>query len=259
MKIVSIGAGNLSACLSKTLQNAGFEIAQIYSRTEASAKELANSIQAPYTTDMDSIVVDASLYVISVSDDAIESIAEKLSFTDGLVVHTAGSVPMDVFAGKMKNYGVLYPLQTFSKFRAVNFSDVPVFIEANTPENQQVLRMVAQTVSHNVYDASSSERMQLHLAAVFGCNFVNHLYHLSAQIVQQAGFDFSVLFPLILETAQKALVSENPKKVQTGPAARNDRNVMCKQLELLSPHPEWREIYAKLSENIQKEKKNEID
>jgi len=254
MKVVSIGAGNLSVHLSKALQNAGFEMVQVFSRTETSAKELAGLLQAPYTTDIESIADDASLYMISVSDDAIEYLCERLPLTDGLVIHTAGSVPMDVFAGRFKKYGVMYPLQTFSKLRPVDFSDVPVFIEANTHDNLQTLRQVAEAISRKVYEASSAERMKLHLAAVFGCNFINHLYLLSAQIARQSGFDFSVLSPLILETTHKALITENPKEAQTGPALRNDRKVMQKHIELLSSHPEWREIYVKLSENIRKVK-----
>jgi predicted short-subunit dehydrogenase-like oxidoreductase (DUF2520 family) len=208
---------------------------------------------------MGCITGDASLYIISVSDDAIEPLAESLTTTDKLVVHTAGSVPMNVFTGKLKNYGVLYPLQTFSKSRPVNFSDIPVFLEANTQDNLQKIRMVAQAISQKVYDASSDERMQLHLAAVFGCNFVNHLYHLATQIARQAGFDFGILSPLILETAQKALASGNPKEVQTGPAARNDLQVIHKHLELLASHPQWNSIYTLISENIRKEKTDEID
>ena len=117
--------------------------------------------------------------------------------------------------------------------------------------------MVAEAVSRKVYQASSVERMQLHLAAVFGCNFVNHLCHISAQIAQQAGFDFEALSPLILETIRKAIVSGNPGTVQTGPAVRGDHEVMRKQMELLAAHPEWQAIYATLSENIGKMKTEE--
>ena len=192
-----------------------------------------------------------SIYIISVSDGAIEGISEKLSIK-GLVVHTAGSVPMDVFASKIKNYGVLYPLQTFSRLRQVSFSDIPIFLEANTSENLQLLRTVAEAISNKVYQASSAERMQIHLAAVFGCNFVNHIYHLSSQIVQQAGFDFNVLAPLILETAHKALDSGKPNEMQTGPAVRNDCEVMNKHLNMLDSNPEMKKIYEILSENIKK-------
>ena len=257
MKVVSIGAGNLSTHLSKALQNAGFEVIQVYSRTDHSAKKLAGLLQVSYTTDIDSIVNDASLYLISVSDDAIGYLCERLPLTGGLVVHTAGSVPMDVFSGRFDNYGVIYPLQTFSKMRPVDFQEVPLFIEANTQGNLLALRKVAEAVSRKVYEASSAERMKLHLAAVFGCNFANHLFHLSAQIAQQAGFEFSVLSPLILETVHKALASGNPKEAQTGPAIRNDRKVMQKHLDLLTAHPGWQEIYAILSENIMKVKSEE--
>ena len=252
MRTVSIGAGNLSTHFSKALQDAGFEIVQVFSRTETSAKELARKLSVPYTTHVSHIVDDASLYIISVSDDAIELLSERLAQVSGLVAHTSGSVPMDVFAGKITDYGVLYPLQTFSKSRPVEFSEIPIFIEANTQDNLQILHQVADAVSRKVYHASSVERRQLHLAAVFGCNFVNHLYHLSVQIAHQAGFDFSVLSPLILETAHKALVTDNPVEVQTGPAVRNDEKVMRQHLEMLSSRPEWKEIYAILSENIRK-------
>ena len=250
MKIVSIGAGNLATHLSKAMQNAGFDIVQVYSRTESSAKELSELLHVPYTTDMDCIFVSASLYIISVKDDAIESVIKNLPLTDGLVIHTAGSVSMDIFSGKFPNYGVLYPLQTFSKSRSVDFSEIPVFLETNLPDNLKILHTVAKAISHRVYEASSAERLNLHLSAVFGCNFVNHLFHLSSHIVQQAGFDFDVLSPLILETVHKSLLSRNPKEVQTGPAVRNDLKVMQKHIELLSSHPEWQEIYTILSESI---------
>ena len=256
MRIVFIGAGNLATHLSKALKDAGFEIVQVYSHTESSARMLAVSLQVPYTTDISNIVADASLYIISVSDDVIEALVERLPLTDQLVVHTAGSVPMDIFVGKLSNYGVLYPLQTFSKMRTVDFFDIPVFLEANTSANLQLLCDIAAAVSNRVYRVTSEERIQLHLAAVLGCNFVNHLYHLAAQMTRQAGFDFGILSPLLLETAYKAIASGNPQDVQTGPAVRNDRKVMLKHLKLLDNMPQWQAVYAILSKNIANEHKN---
>ena len=254
MKIVCIGAGNLATQLFQALKNAGFEIAQVFSRTESSARELAEMLQVPFTIDTGKIITNASLYMICVSDDAIEHVAEQLPLTNQLVVHTAGSVSMRVFIGKLTNYGVFYPLQTFSKTRPVDFSHIPVFLEANTPTNLQLLCNVAGAISNRVYHATSEMRIQLHLAAVFGCNFVNHLYHLAAQITQQAGFNFEILSPLILETASKAIVSGNPQNTQTGPAVRNDQEVMQKHIELLATRPEWQEIYTMLSRNIVKKR-----
>ena len=250
MRIVSIGAGNLATHLSKALQSAGFDIVQVFSRTEASAKSLSNELNVPYTTEISCIVEDASLYIIAVSDDAIEPLSDGLRLSNGLIVHCSGSVPMDSFSGKFENYGVFYPLQTFSKTRPLDFAEIPVFLEANSSENLKILRSVAEKLSRKVYEASSEERKKLHLAAVFACNFVNHLYHLSSKIAQQAGFDFDILSTLIRETTDKAIFSGNPKCAQTGPAVRNDGNVLRKHMELLSHRPELQEIYSILSENI---------
>jgi len=255
MKIVSLGAGNLATHLIIELQKKGFEIEQVYSRSEASAKELAEKLHSLYTTEIEGIVTNAHIYIISICDDAIESFSKKLSLTNQLVIHTAGSVSMEIFTKKFENHGVLYPLQTFSKSRAVDFSNIPVFIEANRPKNLKVIYSIANSVTNNVFIATSQERLQLHLASVFCSNFVNHLCHLSAQIVEKSGLEFSVFAPLILETVQKALASGNPNSVQTGPAVRNDRNVLQKHAAILNNRPEIREIYHILSESIINEHK----
>lgn len=236
---------------------------QIYSRTEASAGALAQKLCVPYTTDVDRIVKDADLYIISVSDDAIEPLIDKIHLPhlpDRMVVHTAGSVPMDVFAGKFTNYGVLYPLQTFSKSSCtIKVIDTPLFIEANTPDNLTWFRGIVGAVSNHVYCISSAERMQLHLAAVFGCNFVNHLYHLSVQLARQVGVNFDTLAPMFLETTRKVIASGNPQQVQTGPAVRGDHKVTDKHLELLAtcPNPKWKALYALLSESIEQTKREQ--
>lgn len=253
-KVVMLGAGNLATHLSKALQNAGFDIVQIYSRSECSAKELADLLQTQYITNIDQILSDASLYIISVSDDAIHEVAVQLPLSGQLVVHTAGSIPIDVLSGKLQNYGVLYPLQTFSKSRPIDFTEIPIFLEANSLDNLEQLKQIAGKISSKVYQATSEERKYLHLAAVFGCNFVNYLYNVSAQIAQREGFDFGILSPLILETASKAISSGNPQMIQTGPAIRNDQKVMLKHLELLANHPEWQKIYALLSQCIGQQK-----
>ena len=188
--------------------------------------------------------------VIAVSDDAVGSVAEQLPATEGLVVHTAGSVSMDIFAGKVQNYGVMYPLQTFSKDRPVDFREIPFFLEADSSENLQLLMQIAKSASNKVFAANSLERMRLHLAAVFGCNFVNCMYDIASQIAGQSGFDSGILAPVLMETAQKAIASGNPQLVQTGPARRNDANVMQKHAELLADRPDWQNIYEQLSRYI---------
>ena len=174
---------------------------------------------------------------------------------NGLWVHTAGSMPMDIFSGHVANYGVLYPMQTFSKTREVDFSVIPFFLEANTSENAGKLQQLAEKLSENVRFLSSDKRKSLHLAAVFACNFTNHIYALAVKFLQGQGIPADVLLPLIDETAAK-IHTMSPREAQTGPAIRYDENVINKHLAMLDD-PDMRTIYRLISQSIHKEAQHE--
>jgi predicted short-subunit dehydrogenase-like oxidoreductase (DUF2520 family) len=198
------------------------------------------------------IVGNADLYVFAVTDEALREIIARMPPNPALWIHTAGSVPMDVFEGHATRYGVLYPLQTFSKSRPVEFSRIPCFIEAGSPAEEAGLREIAGRLSDCVQTLDSEKRKYLHLAAVFACNFSNHMYALAGRIVSAQGLSAEVLLPLIDETAAKVHVMP-PEKAQTGPAVRNDRNVLDRHLSLLTD-PSVQELYQLISKNIYKER-----
>jgi predicted short-subunit dehydrogenase-like oxidoreductase (DUF2520 family) len=155
---------------------------------------------------------------------------------------------MDVFADKCARYGVLYPMQTVNKDRVVDWSDVPIFVEASNEDDTQYLVQLSQRLSNNVSRSNSQQRQSLHLAAVFACNFSNHMYAIAERLLNEQGLDFDVMKYLIRETEHKAeLIS--PVDGQTGPAVRNDVNVMDKHLALLGDSPEG-ELYRLISKNI---------
>ncbi|MEA4984691.1 hypothetical protein SDC9_40070 [bioreactor metagenome] len=249
MKIVFIGAGNLATHLSLALQQMGEQIVQVYSRTKTSASELAALLSVPYTTSTDKIIADADVYFYTVSDDALESLVQLPFATNAIHVHTAGSVSMDIFQGKKKNFGVFYPLQTFSKAKQVNFNKIPLFIEASSPEVETELFRLAHVVSEQVYRTNSEQRLKLHVSAVFACNFVNHMYQIAFEMVKSADLPFEVLKPLILETAEKVM-HLSPEQAQTGPAKRNDQGVINKHLEVLVELPALKQLYQDLSDMI---------
>ncbi|MDD4198958.1 MAG: DUF2520 domain-containing protein [Paludibacter sp.] len=249
MKVVFIGAGNLATHLSRALQQAGEQIVQVYSRTMTSASELATLLNVPYTTNLDEIITDADVYFYAVSDDALESLVQLPLASNAIHVHTAGSVSMDVFIGKKSNYGVFYPLQTFSKTKQVDFKTIPLFIEASSPEVEAELFKIAHKVSEQVYRTNSEQRLKLHVSAVFASNFVNHLYQIASDVVKSANLPFEVLKPLILETAEKVMFL-SPEQAQTGPAKRNDQGVINKHLETLDEHPALKKLYQDLSNMI---------
>lgn len=250
MKIVLIGAGNLSTHLGKALHAAGHDMVQVFSRTMQSAETLASLLDAEPLTDMAQVRDDADVYIFSVKDSALEQLLSQLCGGEKKVfLHTAGSMPMSVFRGKALHYGVLYPMQTFSKQREVDFSIIPCFIEANDEFALKQIEGLAGQISHRVYQLSSEDRKYLHLSAVFACNFANHCYAASQELLQQHGIPFDVMLPLIDETAAK-VHGMTPKEAQTGPAVRYDENVIGKQIQLLENQPYFQKIYDCMSKSI---------
>lgn len=250
MKVVFVGAGNVATHLATELYRNSFDIIQVYSRTMESASALALQINATPVTDPLLIDNSADLYVFSLKDSVLEDIVSQISPNNGLWVHTAGSVPVDIFQKYASRYGVLYPFQTFSKAREINWQKVPVFIEANKPENLDILRNIAEKISGQVAELSSQDRKYVHLTGVFACNFTNHMYVLSKLYLNQVNLPFEVSLPLIDETASKVHVL-SPEAAQTGPAVRYDENVINKHLDLIEDD-DIRQIYKLISENIYK-------
>lgn len=251
MKVAIIGSGNVATHLAKALTNVGIPILNIWSYHITNAQILANAVGAKAVTEITQIANgESDIIFIAVKDDVIETIAAQLVNYNGVIVHTSGSVPLTALSG-YKNYGVLYPLQTFSKHKEVDFSNVPLCLEANTSHNLNQLTQLANLISHNVYNVASEQRKILHLAAVFACNFPNYLYSVAQQLLEQHQLDFNMVRPLISETANKVQTSL-PTEVQTGPAIRNDEQTISKHETLLQNTPQWLELYTLLSNHIKK-------
>lgn len=248
-KLAIIGAGNLATRVALELHNKGVEILQVYSRTVTSALSLARLLGCNYVTKPEKITPDADIYLISVSDMIMGDLLSKVNFNNKLVVHTAGSIPLDDLNNYSKNYGVFYPLQTFSKFRDVAFTRIPFCIEANNRKNEETLVELANLLSKDVRIINSEQRKQLHLAAVFVSNFVNHMYAIGGEIIQEKDLPFDILHSLILETASK-VKSMTPRAAQTGPALRSDKNIMQEHLAMLNGKPKLKKLYNSLSDSI---------
>jgi predicted short-subunit dehydrogenase-like oxidoreductase (DUF2520 family) len=238
MKIVVIGAGNVATHLSIALLGAGHQIVQIFSKSTNSAAELAKRIDATHTINPAEINQMADIYFYAVSDDALESLLSMDIAPSAIHVHTAGSVSIDIFKHKKKNCGVFYPLQTFSKHKAVNFKEIPVFIESSDKEVEDVLELMSNQIAGRTCKIDSAQRLKLHIAAVFASN-----------LVQTTGLPFDVLKPLIIETADK-INYLSPGEAQTGPAKRNDTGVINKHLEALSESSDLEILYQMLTKMI---------
>lgn len=248
--IVFVGSGNVATRLAIALHLAGKTILQIYSRSEDSAKLLGDKLGIEFTSDYSEINREADLYILSVPDNALEGVVGKLDLSDRFIVHTSGTSSMDSL-NKFLNYGVFYPLQTFSTEVSLTFKKIPIFIQANSEENLDLLQGLADTISEKVQKINTEQRRVLHVSAVFASNFTNYMYAVAEDILDKNDLSFELLKPLIEETAEK-LKNHAPHEAQTGPARRNDKKIIEDHLEILTKYPEYQKIYKLITEQIKK-------
>ena len=253
MNIALIGSGRVATCMGPQLKAAGHTIACVYSRTMANALELAGALGVPATDSLLSLP-EADVYLTMLTDDALVELAPAIvkGRENALFLHTAGSIAMDIWkeAGAGR-YGVLYAMQTFSKGAQIDWPQVPVFVEGCNPAELEIVRNLASGLSGKVTELSSEGRKKLHVAAVFTCNFSNHMYAIAEKLLATEGVPFSVMLPLVRETARK-VETMSPKDAQTGPAIRGDRKVIDEHLALLKDNPEYAELYRLISTDINK-------
>ena len=246
MKIVIIGSGNVAFHLAKAFTQNNIEVSQIFGRNEVELNKISEELNIPYSTKE---LADADLYLISVSDSAVEQVSDLIKTEKALVAHTSGSLPLEILKGNYRKAS-FYPLQTFSKTKNLDYSKIPFFIEAENQIDEKSLFELASLISDHVETSDYEKRKYIHLTAVFACNFVNHLFARAKEISDSQDLDFNYFIPLIDETVEKIHHLE-PKSAQTGPAVRGDERVL-KLHEVLITNEEHRKIYNTMNESIQK-------
>jgi predicted short-subunit dehydrogenase-like oxidoreductase (DUF2520 family) len=243
------GAGRLASALCKELFSAGFRIDTIVSETEIRGRPLAVSCGAMWS-DYLFFPDTTNVVIVAVPDHRLKSILENIKCEpETLIVHTAGSYGLDIFPEHIRKKGIFYPLQTFSNDRKVSFTDLPFLLESSDKESDNVLRRLVESIHGKACFVDAEKRKMLHLAAVFVCNFSNHMLTLGKEISLKTGLAFEILSPLIEETMSKALVL-GPENSQTGPAVRHDKNTIEKHLDLLSFSPDLQRIYNEMTISI---------
>jgi predicted short-subunit dehydrogenase-like oxidoreductase (DUF2520 family) len=247
-KISFIGSGNISYHLSKAFAEAGVQIVSISSRNEKTGKELATLLGARFCS-IAEIDTRVDLVIIAVADDAISEVVSKIPKEIQSLVHTSGAIGMDVFKDYINQYGVFYPLQSFTKTRSIDLNEVPILIEANSKSFEDQLKVFAKRVSSKVELMNSEERKHLHLAAVIANNFVNYLATEAYQVLEDQGIDGSLIRPLMIETILR-LENNPPNEMQTGPAKRMDIEVLKKHEEMLNSNPKLQSLYRQISQLI---------
>ena len=251
LDIAIVGSGNLAWHLAPALENVGHHVLEIFSRSSKNAKALQKRLyNADLNTDLDFSESEVDVVLICTSDEAIEEVSQELVLPDNAVLaHTSGSQPLSKMGyAATPNIGVFYPLQTFSKPKSIDFADIPILIEAEEKHALQTLQFLARSLSKDVRMVKAKERLAVHVAAVFACNFTNQLFTVAKDILEEYNLDFNILRPLIAETINKSL-DIGPEKAQTGPAAREDMEILDKHMAFLEDG-EYQQAYQILTELI---------
>ena len=253
MNIVILGSGNAATHFGQAFQQLGHQIVQIYSKTKANADALAFALQCTATDQLSQLQIDADLYLIAVSDQAIPTVVETMPKPiKGIVVHCSGATDIDVLK-QFNNYGVIYPPQSLSKNKSVDFSGIPFCVEGNNEDNAEILLHLTRTFSPRSILCNSQQRLAIHLSSVMVNNFSNILYQLAYELLEENNLSFDLIRPIILETAEK-VQKQVPITVQTGPAIREDLTTQQKHLKFISNKPDLQQIYQLLSHEITKRK-----
>lgn len=244
-KIILIGSGSVATNLALNLDKNKYSVQQVFSRTKENAEILAKKINADFTNDINKLQ-KGDITLLCIKDDFIASFLEGKLFQN--LIHTSGSANINVLKNSAQDFGVLYPLQTFNKEVKINFTEIPILIEASTVKFKKVVLELASSLSNKVINITSKKRRQIHIAAVFACNFSHHMLSISKEIMDNEDLDYSLLLPLIEQNNKKSLL-EDPQKLQTGPAKRNDVKLINEHIkEIKNLH--HKDIYRLLSDNI---------
>ena len=247
MTYTIIGTGNMAWFLSQRLHEAGFVCKGIYGRDAEHAAKLANVIQSDVISDVQQLP-ESDVCILAVKDTVVAEIAGTLNLSSTVVIHTAGSVAVDVLP--QADTGVLWFIFSINKSNLPDHRNIPAVYETRSVKAKEVLRQLAQAVTDMVSEVSWQQRQWLHLGAVLGNNFANHLFALCEQLCNEQGLPFSLLQPIIQQTLGN-LNGASPQTTQTGPAIRGDRSTMDAHLRLLQEHPALQRIYEVLSTSIE--------
>lgn len=246
-KIVFIGAGNVATSLSEALKGKR-EIIQVYSKTLTSARKLGRKIGSPYTNNLKKISLAADLYIIAVTDDAIEEVSKKLKLPGKIVIHTSGSTDLKILKNISKKTGVIWPMHSFTGKGKLP-TGVSFFIEASDKKTEKELGALVKELKGKLQYLDSQKRAVVHMTAVFVNNFPNHLFTIAETLCKEAGVSFNLFLPLAKETLEN-IGKQSPALSQTGPASRNDKRIIDKHLLILKSYPGYKKIYEVLTKSI---------
>jgi predicted short-subunit dehydrogenase-like oxidoreductase (DUF2520 family) len=246
-----IGTGNIAWFFGQRLVTGRHNCTGVYSRNPEAAKELAGALMAQKHGVLADIAdEDADVCFLAVSDAAIPQVAAPLSFSNTMLLHTAGAVGLDSIQNAAKDCAVLWPVYSILKNNLPDHRNIPCAWEASTKKAEAYVQSLGNAITDVLFEAKYEQRKWLHLSAVISNNFINHLMAICEQVCAENNLPFSTLLPIIEQTFDR-IKHASPQNLQTGPAIRKDSNTIEGQVALLAGHPQWQAVYEAITASIQ--------
>jgi predicted short-subunit dehydrogenase-like oxidoreductase (DUF2520 family) len=242
LKMGFIGAGTVGTALAVRLSGKGFPVVAVSSRSQTSARKLAQAVSNCQVFDDNQGVADtAELVFITTPDDTIPAVASQVHWHTGQsVVHCSGADSTEVLESARKSgaqVGVFHPLQTFASVEQAveNMPGSTFALEAEEPL-LNVLKDMATSLDGHWVELKAGDKVLYHAAAVIACNYLVTLVKMATDLWQT----FSVppdqatqaLLPLIQGTVHNISTVGIPNCL-TGPIARGDTGTIRKHLKAL--------------------------
>jgi predicted short-subunit dehydrogenase-like oxidoreductase (DUF2520 family) len=246
-----IGTGNIAWFFGNRLVAGRHRCVGVYARDVVKAQELSEAL----LSDKFGVISDindeeADVCIMAVSDSAVAEIAKMVSLDKTILIHTAGAVSIDAIKPAATERAVFWPVYSILKSNFPDHRNIPCAWEASSDKAKRILLNIGHAITDELFEAKYDQRKWLHLSAVIGNNFINHLLGICEQICTENDLPAGALQPIINQTFERAKQT-SPLLLQTGPAVRHDITTIEAQLALLQQHPEWQKVYEAITDSIQ--------
>ncbi|MCG9900217.1 MAG: DUF2520 domain-containing protein [Hydrotalea sp.] len=246
-KLVILGTGNVAHALTQVLRDSGRTILQVWGRNEEAAKKLGNMLHVSFTSEMDELDPNADAYIICVKDDAIASVAAQFPFANKPLIHTAGTISVDVLSASSRFPAVWWIMQSIQKNTALY--GAPSILDFKEKEMAEPLHDLAGVLRGEVVELNVDQRKKLHVTAVMLANFSQYLGGRVIEFAEKNQLPTHLLYPIMRNVLHQVMEGQGLEHL-TGPARRNDKHVMQQQMDLLGNETDLKILYKVFSEQI---------
>ncbi|KAA1379953.1 Rossmann-like and DUF2520 domain-containing protein [Aeromicrobium fastidiosum] len=236
-----VGAGKVGSVLAASLRSAGYPIAGVSGRSEASRLRISTLLPGVPVLDPEQVAAASDILVLAVPDDSLIAVAEELAASGAVrrgqpVLHTSGRHGLDALAA-LTRVGArpiaFHPAMTFTG-TAIDADRGPVFGLTAAPADHALAEELVAALGGVPMWVAESDRALYHAALAHGANHLVTLVAQSMDLLRTAGAadPAAVLRPLLGAALDNVLAYGDA--ALTGPVVRGDVTTIRAHVDALT-------------------------